>query len=96
MKILSPDTPPDIQPIPYAQRPVECLGLTSTQLAAFHAAGLYTLAQYDAFLAAGGKPSDFKGLGPTADAKISQSHTAQRALLEYEKMRLTPKMKVGR
>jgi hypothetical protein len=96
MQILPPDSPPDIKPVPYAQRTIDALGLTPGQMVVFQEAGLYTLGQYDAFLAAGRSPLSFKGVGPVAMVKIAEAHESQRSRLEFEKYRIAPKLKVGR
>lgn len=71
MNILSPQTPPDLYPLPYERRRVDrVLPLAKNQVEALREEGVRTLGDLDDWFMRGGTLSALKGLGPVSEQKV--------------------------
>lgn len=72
--ILSPQTPPEVDPIRFPDKPVAVLsGVTPRVALAMADLGLYTLADVLTWQKAGGDWTDIKGVGAKTAERISAS-----------------------
>lgn len=77
MKILPPDTPADLFPVPYEdRRPWHALPLNKPQVASFKEAGLATMLDVDRYIIRGGLLTDLKGVGKVSAEKILETYIA--------------------
>ncbi len=74
-KLLPPDTPDDLYPIPYARRRVDkSLPIPKNVARELKAAGVRTMADFDLFLAGRGHLREVKGIGPKTEEKIMEAY----------------------
>lgn len=69
MDILPPDTPDDLYPLPWPQRPLTILGLSTKQVQTFKDAGVHNLGTLEIWLEHH-EPSELSGIGPKTEQSI--------------------------
>lgn len=85
MDILPPDTPDDLYPLPWPQRPLTVFGLNTKQIQSFTDAGVENLGTLEIWLEHH-KPSELAGVGPKTESDILEGFESLKKTKKFARL----------